>query len=159
MVREELDQIVELLGARRIMGAIEQRRMRGFQQLRGGDIGEDHELFDQPMRFEPLGPPHVLQPSLGIENKLALRQIEIQRIALLALDFDDRMRGVERLEHGVDKRLCRLVRSTVDRRLGLLVRELGRRPHHDAVKLVRALAPVGPKDHAQCERGPVLVLA
>ena len=53
----------------------------------------------------------------------------------------------------------RFVRSTVDRRLGLLVRELGRGAHHDAVKLVRALATVGAKDHAQCKRGPVLVWA
>ena len=69
------------------------------------------------------------------------------------------MGGVERLEHGVEQRLCRLVRSTVDRRLGLLVRELGRGAHHDAVKLVRALAPVGAEDHAQGERRPVLVRA
>ena len=133
--------------------------MRVFERLGGGDIGEDHELLDQPMRVEPLGPAHVLEPSLGIENKLALGQIEIERIAALALDLDDRMRGVERLEHGVDKRLRRLVRSTVDRRLGLLVRELGGGAHHDAVKLVRALAPVGAEDHAQGERGPVLVRA
>ena len=85
---QELDQIVELLGARRIVGAIEQRRMRLFERLGGGDVGEDHELLDQPMRVEPLRPPHVLEPSLGIENKLALRQIEIERIASLALDLD-----------------------------------------------------------------------
>src|SRR6185437_4864723 len=118
---QELDQTVELLGARRIMGAIEQRRMRGLKRLRGSDIGEDHELLDQPMRLESLGPAHVLQPSLGIENKLALGEIEIERAALLALDLDDRMGGVEGLQHGLDKRFCRLVRSTVDRRLRLLV--------------------------------------
>ena len=78
---------------------------------------------------------------------------------MLALDFDDRMRGVKRLEHSVDERFGCFVRSTVDRRLGLLVRELGRGAHHDAVKLVRALATVGAKDHAQCKRGPVLVWA
>ena len=156
---EKLDQIVELLDARRVVGAIKQRGMRGFERLGGGDIGEDHELLDQPMRLEPLRPPHVLEPPFGIENELALGQIEIERIALLTLDFDDRIGGVERLEHGVDQRLCRLVRPTVDRRLGLLVRELGRRAHHDAVELVRALAPVGAEDHAQRERRPVLMRA
>ena len=85
---QELDQIVELLGARRIVGAIEQGRMRLFKRFRGGDIGEDHELLDQPMRVEPLRPPHVLEPALGIENKLALRQIEVERIASLAFDLD-----------------------------------------------------------------------
>ena len=69
---QELDQIVELLHARRVMGAIEQRRMRGFERLGGGDIGEDHELLDQPMRLEPLRPSHVLETPLGIENELAL---------------------------------------------------------------------------------------
>ena len=156
---QELDQVVELLGARGVVGAVKQRGMRGFKQFGGGDIGEDHELFDQPMRLEPLRPAHVLQPSFGVENKLALGQIEIERIALLTLDFDDRMRGVERLEYGLDKRLCRLVRSTVDRRLGLLVGELGRGAHHDAVEFMRALAPVGADHHAQGERGAVLMRA
>ena len=133
--------------------------MRGFERLGGGDIGEDHELLDQPMRVEPLRPAHVLEAPFGIENKLALGQIEVERIAVLPLDFDDRICGVERLEHGLDKRLCRLVRPTVDRGLGLLVRELGRRAHHDAVKLVRTLASVGAEDHAQRERGPVLLRA
>src|SRR3984957_20469300 len=43
---EELDQIIKLLFAWRIMGAIKEGRMRGFERLGGGDIGEDHELLD-----------------------------------------------------------------------------------------------------------------
>ena len=149
---QELDQVVELLDARRVMGAIDQRRMRGFERLGGGDIGEDHELLDQPVRFEPLRPAHVLEASLGVEDELALGQIEIERIAPLALDLDHRMGGVERLQHAVEQRRRRLVRPPVDRRLRLLVGELGGRAHHDAMERVRALAPVGAEDHAHRER-------
>ena len=69
------------------MGAIEQRRMRGLQRFGGGDIGEDHEFLDQPMRLQPLGPAHANEASLVVENELALRQIEVERIAPLALDL------------------------------------------------------------------------
>ncbi len=94
---EELDQVVELLDARRVMGAIDERRMRGFERLGGGDIGEDHEFLDQPMRFQPLRPSHVLEPPLAVENELALGQVEIERVAPFALDLDRRMGGVKRL--------------------------------------------------------------
>ena len=153
---QELDQVVELLHARRVMGAIEQRRMRGFERLGGGDIGEDHEFLDQPMRIEPLRPAHVLEPPFAVENELALGQIEIERVAPFALDLDCRMGGVERLQHAVEKRRRRLVRPPVDRGLSLLVRELGGGAHHDAVELVRALAPVGAEDHTHRERRAVL---
>src|SRR5579872_1792169 len=92
---QELDQILELLRARRIVSTIKERRVCVFERLGGGDIGEDHELLDQPMRLEPLGPKHVLEPPLGVENKLALRQIEIERVAPLAFNLDDRMGGVK----------------------------------------------------------------
>ena len=84
---QELDEIVELLHARRIMSAIEQRRMRGLQSFGGGDIGEDHEFLDQPMRLQPLGPPDADEASLLVENELALRQIEIERVAPFALNL------------------------------------------------------------------------
>src|SRR5262245_60622960 len=115
--------------------------MRGFESLGGGNIGENHELFDQPMRLEPLRPPPLLEPPLGVENELALGQIEIERIASLAFKSDNRMSGVKRLEDASDQQRCRLVRSPVDRGLRLLVRKLGRGAHHDAMELVRALAP------------------
>ncbi len=156
---QKLDQILELLRARRVMGAIEEGRMRGFEALGGGDIGEDHEFLDQPMRLEPLGPADVLEAPFGIENELALGQIEIERVAALALDSDDRMGGVKGLQHAVEKRLRRLVRASVDRGLGLLVSEARGRAHHDAVKRMRALAPVGAEDHARRERRAVLVRA
>ena len=156
---EELDQVVELLDARRVMGAIEERRMRGFERLGGGDIGEDHEFLDQPMRLEPLRPSHVLEPPLAVENELALGQIEIERVAPFALDLD-RPNGRRRAASARCRGAASSSRPAARRsRLSLLVRKLGGGAHHDAVELVRALAPVGAEDHAHRERRPVLVRA
>ena len=83
---EELDEIVELLDARRVVRAIEQRRLLRFQRLGGGDIGEDHELLDQPVRVEPFRPAHAGEPPVLVEDELPLGQVEIERIAPLALE-------------------------------------------------------------------------
>ena len=96
------------------MGAVDQRRLRGLQRLGGGDIGEDHELLDQLVRLQPLRPAHADQPALGVEDQLALGQIEIERIALRALELDDAIGGVERREHAFEQRRRRLVGLPVD---------------------------------------------
>ena len=57
-----------------------------------------------------------------VEDELALGQVEIERIAASALDLDDGVRGIERLQHAFKQRRRRLVRPSVDRGLGLLVR-------------------------------------
>ena len=101
--------------------------MRGLQRFGGRDIGEDHEFLDQPMRLQPLGPTHALEASLVVENELALRQIEIERVAPFAFDPDRGMRGPERLEDALEERRRRLVRSAVDRGLSLFVGEPARR--------------------------------
>ena len=59
--------------------------MRGLQRLGGGDVGEDHELLDQPMRVESLRPADAGELSLGIDHQLAFGQVQVERIALGAL--------------------------------------------------------------------------
>ena len=54
--RQELAELAELLHRWRVVGAVDQRRKLGFQRLGGGDVGQNHEFLDQPMRIEPLGP-------------------------------------------------------------------------------------------------------
>ena len=152
---QELDEIVELLDARRVMRAVEKRRMRRFQRLGGGDIGEDHEFLDQTMRLEPLRPSDAGEPPLLVEDQLALGQVEIERVPTLALDLHDGVRGVERLQHAFEERRRRLVRPSVDRGLRLFVRQPGGRAHHDAMESMRALAAVSAEDHAHRERRPV----
>ncbi len=79
---EEVAELADFLRARRVVGAVDQRRMRGLQRLGGGDIGEDHEFLDQPVRLQPLRPAHADELALGVEDQLALGQVEIERIAL-----------------------------------------------------------------------------
>src|SRR5664279_175056 len=97
------------------MGAIDQRRMRGFQRFRRRDIGEYHEFLDEPVRVEPFGPAHALQLAVGIEDELALGQIEIERIALAALLPKRVKGGVERLQGALQQRPRRRVGCAVDR--------------------------------------------
>ena len=61
--------------------------MRRLQRLGGRDIGEDHELLDQPVGVEPLRPSHPGEPAVRVEDQLALGQVEIERIAAFALDL------------------------------------------------------------------------
>ena len=63
------------------MGAVDQRRAGLLEALGGRDIGEDHELLDQPMRVEALGHQHPVDGAVGLEEDLALGQVEIERLA------------------------------------------------------------------------------
>lgn len=54
------------------------------ERLGRGNIGLDHELFDQPVCLEPLGNDDAGYPAVSIELHLALRQIEQQRFAAVA---------------------------------------------------------------------------
>ena len=46
---------MHLLQRRLVMHAVDQRQRLLLQRLGRGDIGEDHELLDQPVRVQPLG--------------------------------------------------------------------------------------------------------
>ena len=106
---EKLAELADFLRARRVVGAVDQRRMRGLQRLGRRDIGEDHEFLDQFVRLQPLRPAYADELAVGVEDQLALRQVEIERITLRALDLDDVMSGVERLQHALEQRRRRLV--------------------------------------------------
>ena len=138
------------------MHAVDQRHARFLQRLGGGDIGEDHEFLDQPVGLQPLRRDHAVDGAVVLEQDLALRQIEIERLALGARALERFIGGVERLQHRLDQRRGVLVGAPADGDLRLLVGELRGRAHHDAVERVRALAAVGADHHAHGERGAVL---
>ncbi len=94
---EEFVQRGDLLLRRLVMHAVDQRHARFFQRLGGGDIGEDHELLDQPMRFQPLGADDAIDGAVGLEQDLALGQIEIERLTLIARARQRFVGGIERL--------------------------------------------------------------
>ena len=59
---QHLAQRPHLLERGLVMDAVDQRRACLLQRLGGRDVGEDHELLDQPMRVEPLAAPAPGRP-------------------------------------------------------------------------------------------------
>ena len=54
------------------------------QRLRGGDVGEDHELLDQPVRVEPLPEREGFDRAVVGQHDPAFWQVEIERLARFA---------------------------------------------------------------------------
>ncbi len=49
--------------------------------LGGGDVGEDHELLDQPMAVQPRPWRDAAHHAIAVDHHAALRQVEIERAA------------------------------------------------------------------------------
>ncbi len=152
---EEFAQCIDLFDRRLVVHAIDQRHARLLEGFGGGDVGHDHEFLDQAVRFQPFGRDHAVDGAVAFQQDLAFGKIEIERLALGARAHHRFVGGVERREDRLDQRLGVLVGASADRELRLLVGQLRRRSHHDAVKGVRALAAVGADDHAHRKRGAV----
>ena len=85
---QELTEVVQLLEAWFGVGAIDERLAALLQQFGRRDIGEDHELLDEPMRVEPSGHHHAIDGAIGLQDDLAFRQVEVERLALFARDLE-----------------------------------------------------------------------
>ena len=83
------------------MHAIDQRHARALAGFGRGDIGEDHELLDQPVRFEPLRHDHAIDGAVGFQHDLALGNVEVERAAFVAGAQHGAVGGVERREDSV----------------------------------------------------------
>ena len=81
---QELAQRFDLLQRRLVVHAVDQRHARLLQRLGRRDIGEDHELLDQPMRVEPLRRDDAIDRAVGFQQDFALGQVEIERAARVA---------------------------------------------------------------------------
>jgi hypothetical protein len=81
---EKFAQVMNLLDGRFVMDAIDQRERLLLKRFGGGDIGEDHEFLDQPVRVEALGCCYAIDRAVGFQQNLALGQIEIERVAFIA---------------------------------------------------------------------------
>ena len=73
---------MEFFDRRFIMHAVDQRHARFFKRLGSGNVGEDHELFDQFVRILPFRRHHAVDGAVGLEQNFTLGQIEIERLAL-----------------------------------------------------------------------------
>ena len=63
----------QLFAAWRFMRAINQRRLLGFQRLGRGDIGGDHKVFDQTMRFQLFALSNTRHPALIVKRNALFR--------------------------------------------------------------------------------------
>ena len=141
------------------MNAVDQRLALLFQRLGGRNVGLDHHLFDQLVRIETFRNMHAVDRAVFPENDLAFRHVELKRLAPVAPALHHLIGMPQGFKDRLQQRAGLLVRLAVDRRLRLLVGELGRTLHHDAVEGVACLAPLMREDHAHGKRRPVDALA
>ena len=78
---QEVAQRRELVVGRRGVHAIHHRLMQALQFLGGGDIGEHHELLDQPMAVETRPWRDAAHDAVAVDHHTALREVEIERAA------------------------------------------------------------------------------
>ena len=141
------------------MDAVDQRYLGALQRFGGGDIGEDHELLDQPVGIEPLRRHHAIDRVVRGEHDLAFRDVEIEGRALVSRALERTICGIERLQDGAEQGTGRVVGPAVDRGLRLLIGKLGGGTDQHAVERVDTLAAVGADHHSHRDRGAILVRA
>src|SRR5262245_15254779 len=154
--RKEFTQRLHLFDRRLIVHPVNKRNARTLQRLGRRDVGQNHELFDQPVRFEPLGRYDAVDAAIALEQNLALGQVEVEGLSLGSSARHGFISGIKRFEDRLDQRFRVLIGPPADRGLSLLIGQLGGRPHQDAVEGVRAFASVGADYDAYCEGGTVL---
>ena len=122
----------ELVLRRLLVNAEEQGRLLLDQLLRRRDVGEDHELLDQPVRVEPFGEVDAFHDAILAEADAPFGQVEVERLAALARRLERGIGGIERLDHLLDEGRGLLVRVSVLGRLRLLVGQRGGGAHQAA---------------------------
>lgn len=131
---QEFRERVDFFQRRLVVHAVDQRERLLLQHLGCRDVGEDHELLDQLVRVETLRHDDTINRAVALQEDLALGQIEIERIALVARALDAGISGIERLQDRIEQGAGGVVRPPVDRGLRLRVVQLRRRAHQDAME-------------------------
>ena len=78
---QEVAQRREFFIGRRRVHAIHHRLVQALQFLRGRDVGQDHELLDQPVAVEARPRCDAAHDAVVVQHDPALRQVEIERAA------------------------------------------------------------------------------
>ena len=145
---ENLAQLVELLGRRRVVDPEDAATPRRPQRFRRGDVGGDHELLDQAVAVERPAQADGRDGAVGGEIDPALGKIEVDGAARLTRRPENPIGAVERRDHARWRwRLVVGAVVAVDRALNLVVGQPRRRSHHRANELVaqQAAVPVDPQ--------------
>ena len=93
-------QRLELLRGGLLVDAVEEAELLRLERLGGGDVGEDHEVLDQPVGVEALAEGDGEDLALVGEDDAALGEVEVQRLAEVAGLVGGRPGGPERGDDG-----------------------------------------------------------
>ncbi len=137
------------------MNAIDERRLFLLQSFGRRDIGEDHELLDEFHGFEPLAIGNGLYLAVLTEDDFAFRQVEVERVARLALDGERLIAGPQCGKGRARRRAHLMVGLSVERLLRARVGQARRGPHRAAQEFVAAFLAVAVEHHAHRKTGPV----
>ena len=113
------------------MDAVHAGLVQPFQLLGGGDVGQHHELLDQPVAVESRAGRNRRHPPGVVQHDAALRQVEVERAAGVAGGQQGAERGIQGRQ-----RQAEIVAGVV-RRLHLLIGEPGGAAHQAAAEAVR----------------------
>ncbi len=149
----DLSQRLQLFGRGFFVNPEQQRALEPDQFFGGGDIGEDHEFLDHPMRVEAFGDFHRLDGAILGQDDLAFGQVEVQRLAVGAGFGRCLIGGVERSDNLIHQRFGFGIGRAVLRRLHLDIVQRGHRFHQTAGKAVADLVALGIQHHAHGKAG------
>ena len=156
---QEIDQRLHLLQAGRVVDAVDQRGLLGFQRLGGRDVGLDHHFLDQLVGLEAGARGDRRDLAFGVDDDPPLGAFDGQRRARHPALLQHRIGRVERRYDRTCDRAGLVVRRPVGGGLRLLVGQLGGGAHQAADEPMAALPAVRAEDHAHGHAGAVLALA
>ena len=143
---------MNLFEGRFVVHAVDERQRFFFKHFGRGDVGQDHEFFDQLVGVQSLWNDDAIHGAVRLEQNLAFGNVEIERIAFFARALHHRVGVVKRSQDGGEQGTGYIVRPAIDRRLRLRIMQFGGRAHQDAVKAVRAFATIVADHHPDGER-------
>ena len=135
-----------------VMDTIKRGAAPCLQLLRGGDVGEDHELLDQPVAGEALSWRNRRRLIVGAEGHAVLDKVEFQCAAGDAGAVEHGEGAVKRVEPLPGQGQLAVA---VARRLHLLVGQPRRRAHDRTLEAVAALAAVAVDPEVRRKAGAI----
>ena len=143
----------QLLARRRLVDAVHAHRPLRLERLRGGDVGGDHIVLDQPVGVQALAGDDGGDRAGRVELDAAFGQVEVERRAGIARLGQCPPRAPQRLQ-----RRQMLARAGIDRGLRFLIGDVGRAADDGAGEAVAADRALGGDDEMAGQHRAVLAL-
>ena len=132
----QLGELLDALGIGLLVDAEERGHAGLGQPGRHRLVGREHELLDEPHAVQPLGGHDAGHLPRGAEHELGLREVEVERPALVAPLAHELGQLVHVLQHADERAVAPALRGVaVDDGLDLRIGEAGRAADHAVVEL------------------------